>query len=124
MRRPLPRTLRSCLLLILMFAANPARPAHAVEERGWVSLELSGAFYDPEQALRDGYGYGAHGGFFLNRWAGVEALVHRSAPDLETPELGSASFLHYGGGIFLTPDRTRWTLPYVYGGIGMAKLER
>lgn len=124
MRRPLARTLRTSLLLVLLFAASPARPAHAVEERAWASLELSGVYYDPEQALRDVQGYGLHGGFFLNRFAGVEALVHRSAPDLETPELGSATFMHYGGGLFLTPDRTRWTLPYVYGGIGMAKVER
>ncbi|HLQ67869.1 MAG TPA: thrombospondin type 3 repeat-containing protein [Candidatus Limnocylindrales bacterium] len=124
MHRPLARIARWPLLLILFLSAPPAPPARAVEERAWVSLELSGVFYDPEQALRDVQGYGARGGFFLNRFAGVEGLVHRSAPKLEVPETGSGTFTHYGVGLILTPDRTRWTLPYIYGGVGKAKAER
>src|SRR5687767_8501383 len=124
MRLPFAHAARWPLLLTLALSAGAASPARAVEERAWVSLELSGAFYDPEQSVRDVQGYGIRGGAFWNRWVGVEGLFHTSAPQLEAPEVGDASFTHYGAGIILTPDRYKWTLPYVYGGVGQAKLER
>ena len=124
MRRPLPRTLRTSLLLVLALFASPARPAHAVEERACGLARAVGRLLRPEQALRDVQGYGVRGGFFLNRFAGVEALGHRSAPNVEFPRRGAPRSRTTRRGILLTPDRTRWTLPYVYGGIGMAKVER
>lgn len=124
-RRPFVRAVRWPFLLFLLLAAG-ARPASAVEERAWVSLDLSGAFYDPEQALRDTYGFGARGAGFLNRWIGVEGMFHTSSPDLETNslEVNSGSFTHFGGGVIVTPDRYRWSLPYLYAGIGSAKVSR
>ena len=122
-RRPFVRAARWPLLLVLLFAAT-ARPAGAVEERAWVSLDASGVFYDPEQALRDTYGFGARGAGFLNRWFGVEAMFHTSSPDLESPSTEGGSFTHYGAGVIVTPDRYRWALPYVYGGAGAAKVSR
>ena len=125
LRPPFVRAARwPLLLLLLLLPAVTPRPARAVEERAWVSLELSGDFYDPEQALQDHFGYGVRGAGFLNRWVGVEGMFHRSSPKLETPAIGSGTFTHYGAGLILTPDRYRWTLPYVYGGVGSAKVSR
>jgi outer membrane protein OmpA-like peptidoglycan-associated protein len=122
--RPFALAARVPLLLSLVLSAAVAIPAHAVEERAWISLEASGAFYDPEQALRDTPGFGGRAAGFLNRWAGIEVLAHRSSPDLESPAAGGATFTHYGAGVILTPDRYRWTLPYVVGGFGSATLDR
>ncbi|MGE5179524.1 MAG: thrombospondin type 3 repeat-containing protein, partial [Bacteroidota bacterium] len=122
-RRPFVRAIQWPFLVLLLLGAA-ARPARAVEERAWASLELSGTFYDPEQGLRDKYGFGARAAGFVNRWAGVEGLFHHSSPDLESPATGTGTFTHYGVGVILTPDRYRWTLPYIYGGIGQAKSKR
>ena len=124
MRLPPARAARWVLVSSLLLSAWTAVPARAVEERAWVTLEISGAFYDPEQALQDAPGFGLRGAGFLNRWIGVEGLVHRSSPKLELPADGNATFTHYGGGIILTPDRYSWALPYLYGGVGMAKVDR
>lgn len=125
-RRPFVRAARWPFLTLLLLSAAVARPAHAVEERAWVSLEVSGDFYDPEQALQDHFGYGVRGAGFLNRFVGVEGMFHRSSPKLETASLSGTggSFTHYGAGLILTPDRYRWSLPYIYGGIGSAKVSR
>ena len=53
----------------LLLALAPA--ARAVDERGWLTLEVGGNFYDPEQGFRDGSGYGLRATGFLNRWLGV-----------------------------------------------------
>jgi len=79
--------------------------------------------YDAEQGLKDNFGYGGRAAFFLNRWVGLEGVGFYSKPKLETPAVGDATFTHFGGGLILTPDRYRWTLPYVYGGLGSAKLD-
>ena len=50
------------------------RPALAVEERAWVSLETGASLYDPEQALRDAPMFGLRAAGFLNRWVGVEGM--------------------------------------------------
>jgi len=118
------RAARGLLLLLLVLVAAPARWAHAVEERAWVSVELGADLYDPEQSLRDTYGYGARAAGFLNRFVGIEGMIHRSAPKLEAPASGDGSFTHFGAGVILTPDRYRWTLPYLYGGVGSAKVDR
>lgn len=123
-RRPFVRAARLPFVILLLLFVVTARPARAVEERAWVSLELSGDFYDPEQAVQDHFGYGVRGAGFLNRWIGVEGMLHRSSPKLEAPAVGDATFTHYGGGLILTPDRYRWSLPYVYAGVGSAKVSR
>jgi hypothetical protein len=122
--RPLARVARCSVLVSLLFSAASAPPARAVEERAWVSLELSGVFYDPEQALRDAPGFGIRAAGFPKRWIGVDGVFHRSSPNLESPAVGGGSFTHYGVGVIVTPDRYRWTLPYVYGGVGQAKVDR
>lgn len=113
--------LPAAVLLALVAASVP--PAHAVEERAWVSLQGGIAAFDPEQALKDSPTFGLRGGYFLNRWVGVEGLFATASPDFEQPASGSGSFTHFGGGLILTPDRYRWVLPYIYGGIGSAKAE-
>jgi len=97
--------------------------AYAVEERAWVSLGASGAMYDPEQGLKDNLGYDARASYFLNRWVGLEGIGFYSHPTRETPAIGKSTLTHYGGGLILTPNRYRWTLPYIYGGFGTAKLD-
>lgn len=116
------RALRLPALVILALAVTPST-GHAIEERAWVSVGAGTVMYDPEQGLRDNLGYGGRAAFFLNRWAGVEGIVFYSHPTLEAPAVGEAGLMHYGGGLILTPDRYRWTLPYVYGGFGSVKLD-
>lgn len=122
--RPFVRAARRSLLLILILSVVVAVPARAVEERVWVTLEASGTFYDPEQALKDAPGIGLRAAGFLNRWIGVEGMYNQSSPKLESPAVGDGSFSYLGGGVILTPDRYRWTLPYITGGIGSAKVDR
>ncbi len=123
MTRPRVRALLSAVLgWALVVCAAPA--AFAVEERVWLSLEGGADLYDPEQALRDGPGVGLRAAGFLNRWVGIEGLLHRASPSQEPTSLGDATYTHYGAGLILTPSRYSWVLPYVYGGIGTAKVER
>ncbi|TMQ63297.1 MAG: hypothetical protein E6K79_10365 [Candidatus Eisenbacteria bacterium] len=121
MASPLSRALRVPALVILALSTI-AQGARAVEERAWISLGAGGVFYDAEQGLKDNFGYGGRAAFFLNRWVGVEGVGFYSKPNLETA-VGDATFTHFGGGLILTPDRYRWTLPYIYGGFGSAKLD-
>jgi outer membrane protein OmpA-like peptidoglycan-associated protein len=107
--------------LLISFAANAAI---AVDERAWLSLEGGADLYDPEQALRDGPGFGIRAAGFANRWLGVEGLLHRASPSQDPTTLGNATYTHYGVGLILSPDRTKWILPYLYGGIGSAKVDR
>ncbi|MGE5176763.1 MAG: thrombospondin type 3 repeat-containing protein [Hyphomicrobiales bacterium] len=124
MHRPFARALRWPVLAALLLIAGTVPRAYAVEERGWFSLEAGSDLYDPEQALRDAPGIGLRGAGFLNRWIGLEGLYHRSSPDVEFPGTGGATFSHFGAGVIVTPDRYRWTLPYIYGGFGSAKVSR
>jgi outer membrane protein OmpA-like peptidoglycan-associated protein len=112
------------VLLAAPFAASSARVAFAVEERVWLSLEAGADLYDSEQALRDAPAFGLRAAGFLNQWVGVEGLYHRASPGQEPTSLGDATFTHYGGGLILTPQRSGWTLPYLYGGVGSVKVER
>ena len=107
-----------------VLAMSAARTAHAVEERVWVSGEAGVDLFDPEQALRDAPGFGLRATGFLNNWVGVEGLYHRSSPDMDPKTLGSATVSHYGGGLILTPQRTSWSIPYLYGGVGSVKVKR
>src|SRR5204862_2003721 len=107
-----------------VLAMSAARTAHAVEERVWVSGEAGVDLFDPEQALRDAPGFGLRATGFLNNWVGVEGLYHRSSPDMDPKTLGSATVSHYGGGLILTPQRTSWSIPYIYGGVGSVKVKR
>ncbi|HEU4724928.1 MAG TPA: OmpA family protein [Candidatus Eisenbacteria bacterium] len=109
--------------VLLAFAVGAVPPAHAVEERVWVSIEGGVAAFDPETSLKDAPSYGVHGGYFFNRWVGVDGVFTTSSPNLEQPALGSGSFSHFGGGLILTPDRHGWVLPYLYAGLGSAKAE-
>jgi len=109
--------------LVILALSTGAPGAYAVEERAWVSLGASGAMYDAEQGLKDNLGYDGRASFFLNRWVGLEGLVFYSHPTRESPIVGKSTLTHFGGGLILTPDRYRWTLPYIYGGIGSAKLD-
>jgi len=110
--------------LTVVLALSLARPALAVEERGWVSLETGASLYDPEQALRDGPTFGLRATGFLNRWVGVEGMFNRSSPHQDPSFLGDATVTHVGGGLILTPQRYGWTLPYLYGGMGTVKVDR
>ena len=122
MAPPLSRALRvSALIILALSAAAPG--ARAVEERVWVSLGPSGVMYDAEQGLKDNFGYSGRAAFFLNRWVGIEGVGLYAHPTREVPIEGKSTFTHFGGGLILTPDRYRWTLPYIYGGIGTAKLD-
>ena len=122
MALPLSRALRVPALVILALSTIAPR-AHAVEERAWVSLGAGAVMYDAEQGLKDNFGYSGRAAFFLNRWVGLEGLGLYAKPKLETPAVGDATFTHFGGGLILTPDRYRWTLPYIYGGFGSAKVD-
>ena len=106
-----------------LFASAAVRVAHAVEERAWLSLEAGANLYDPEQALRDAAGFGLRGTGFLNRWVGVEGLYSRSSAKQDPTNL-DATVSHYGGGLILTPQRSAWALPYLYGGLGSVKVKR
>jgi len=108
--------LPAAILLALLAGSIPR--AHAVEERAWITAEGGVIAYDPEQGFKDGAGLGLRGDFFLNRWIGVDGLFNTSSPTLEEPSTGSGTFTHFGGGLILTPDRNRWVLPYLYGGLG------
>src|SRR5882672_3811479 len=108
-------------VVLAMFAA---RTASAVEERIWISGEAGVDLFDPEQALRDAPGFGLRATGFLNNWVGVEGLYHRTSPDMDPSTLGKATVSHYGGGLILTPQRTSWALPYLYGGVGSVKVKR
>jgi len=120
----LPRFRALALPAFAIFAlATTVSTALAIEERAWVSLGVGGAMYDPEQGLKDNLGYGGRASFFLTRWIGLDGIVFYSHPTLEAPAVGEAGHMHYGGGIILTPDRYRWTLPYIYGGIGSTKVD-
>lgn len=109
--------------VLLALAVGCVPPAHAVEERAWVSLEGGVAAFDPETSLKDAPAFGLHGGFFLNRWVGVDGVFTTSSPNFESPHAGSGTFSHFGGGVIVTPDRYSWVLPYLYAGIGSAKAE-
>ena len=98
-------------VVLLALVAGGVPRAHAVEERAWVSLEGGVAAFDPEQALKDSPAYGIRGGYFFNRWLGVEGLFATSSPHFEQPSVGSGSFSHLGGGLIVSPDRYRWVLP-------------
>lgn len=121
MASPVTRALRLPILLVLALAAATST-AQAVEEKVWVSLGPGGIFYDPEQGVKDNVGYDGRAAFFLNRWVGVEGLYFYAHPTVEEPNIGKSTFTHFGGGLILTPDRFRWTLPYIYAGFGSAKL--
>jgi outer membrane protein OmpA-like peptidoglycan-associated protein len=107
---------------VLAFLAA-AHPADAVEEKAWVSIGAGGVFYDPEQGLKDNAGFDARASYFLNRWIGVQALYFYSHPTVEQPNTGKSTLTHFAGGLIVTPDRYRWTLPYLYAGFGSAKLD-
>lgn len=117
--------LRAALSVTLaaLFASFAVRVAQAVDERVWLSLEAGANLYDPEQALSDAAAFGVRGTGFLNRWVGVEGLYSRSSTKTD-PGLRDATFSHYGAGLILTPQRTAWALPYLYGGLGSAKVKR
>src|SRR5690349_11508391 len=100
-----------------VLALSLSRPALAVEERLWVSLETGASLYDPEQALQDAPMFGVRASGFLNHWVGVEGMYGHSSPHLSPTSLGDATVTHLGGGLILTPQRYGWTLPYLYGGI-------
>jgi len=112
---------RTAVLLATIIIYAPR--AAAVEERAWITLDSGVQAYDPEQALRDGPGFGLRGGFFLKRWVGVEALFTTASPTLEQPATGDGSFSHFGGGLILTPDTHSWILPYLYGGLGSVSVD-
>jgi hypothetical protein len=109
-------------LLIAMVALSASK-SWAVEERAWITLDGGVQAYDPEQALKDGPGFGLRGAFFLNRWIGVEGIFTTASPTLELPLTGDGAYRHFGGGLILTPDTHSWILPYVYGGLGSASLD-
>lgn len=121
-RAALGAALGVALGTVLALTAVPR--ALAVEERGWLTLEGGSDFYDPQQALRDSPGFGLRAAGHLNRWIGVEGLLHRASADQDPPTLGSATYTHYAAGLVLTPDRYTWVLPYLYGGYGSVKLDR
>ena len=123
MHQPYARALFTPLLAILFLLGGMAPRAFAIEERAVISLEAGSELYDAEQALKDGPALGLRAGGFLNRWIGIEGMLSTASPKLEAPT-GSGTFRHYGAGLILTPDRYRWVLPYIYGGIGSASVER
>ena len=118
------RALLLPLLAVLIILGGSTRAAFAVEERALISLEAGAQLYDPEQAFKDGPAYGISAAGFLNRWVGIQGNLHTSSPKLEAPATGDGSFRHFGAGLILTPDRYRWALPYLYGGIGSASVDR
>ena len=123
MHQPCARALFTPLLVFL-FLGGIAPRALAVEERALISLEAGSELYDAEQAFQDGPAFGVRAGGFLNRWIGIEGMLSTASPNLEAPATGSGTFRHYGVGLILTPDRYRWVIPYIYGGIGSASVER
>ena len=123
MASPRARAIRLLALFLSILLWNVGR-AQAVEERVWVSLEGGGTFYDVEQAMKDGASFGLQGAGFLNRWIGVQGLFSTASPTLEVPATGDGTFRHLGGGLIVTPDRYRWTLPYLYGGLGSVSVDR
>jgi OOP family OmpA-OmpF porin len=117
---PFPFRFSTFLLVGSALLLLAAPRALAVEERGWLTLETGGDFYDPEQQLRDGVGFGIRGTGFLNRWFGVEGMFHTASPSEDPKSLGSATFSHYAAGVLFTPDKNQWVIPYLYGGYGAA----
>src|SRR6266850_1619107 len=117
------RAVRSLALGALLILGVHSK-ALAVEERGWLSIDGGSVFYDPEQALRDSPVVGARAAGFFNRWVGIEGMIHRSSPKLEKPLVGDGTYTHFGANLILTRDRYRWVLPYLYAGIGSAKIDR
>jgi outer membrane protein OmpA-like peptidoglycan-associated protein len=107
----------------LMPLFSPPRPALAIEERLMLSAGPSAFFYDSKEGLKDGIGLDVHAAGYVNRWIGLEGLFSTASPTLELPATGSGTFTHFGGGLIVTPDRTRSTLPYLYAGLGSAKTE-
>ena len=124
MHQPCARALLAPLLATLILLGGIAPQAHAVEERAVISIDAGSELYDAEQALKDGPAFGVRAAGFLNRWIGVEGLLSTASPKLEAPATGDGKFGHYGAGLILTPDRYRWVLPYIYGGVGSASVER
>ena len=124
MHRLCARALLTPLLALLIILGGSTRTALAVEERALISIEAGAQLYDAEQAFKDGPAYGLGAAGFLNRWVGIQGNLHMSSPKLEAPATGDGSFRHFGAGLILTPDRYRWALPYLYGGIGSASVER
>ncbi len=118
------RVLLTPLLALVLLLGGAVPTAWAVEERAVISLEAGSELYDAEQALKDGPAFGLRAAGFLTRWIGVEGLISTASPKLEAPATGDGTFRHYGAGLILTPDRYRWVLPYLYGGIGSASVER
>ena len=114
---PAARAVRVAVLASLVVISQ-APKAFAVEERLWVSAGPSASFYDPEQALKDGPGLTLQAAGFLNRWVGVQGTFLTAAPKWESPFTGDGSFTHFGAGVIVTPDRYRWSLPYLYVGLG------
>ena len=110
--------------VLAVFVLAPSRPAHAVEERGWISLEAGAALHDPEQALRDSPVFGLRATGFLTRWVGIEGMINRSSSKQDPTTLGDATVTHFGGGLILTPTRDGWSLPYLYAGAGNLKVDR
>jgi outer membrane protein OmpA-like peptidoglycan-associated protein len=117
MASPAARAVRRTVLTSLVLISL-APKAFAVEERLWVSVGPSASFYDPEQGLKDGPGVSLQASGFLNRWVGIQGTFLTAAPKWESPLSGDGSFTHFGGGVILTPDRFRWSLPYLYVGLG------
>src|SRR5262249_31653425 len=109
------RALRLCLLIALCLAAA-APAARAVNEKVWFSLDPGGVFYDPEQGFKDNFGIGLRAAGFINRHLGVEGLFTTSSPNIEA-QSSDGTFTHFGGGLIVTPDRTAWSIPYLYGGL-------
>ena len=123
MASPAARAIRLSALFLSILALG-ATQAQAVEERVWASLEAGGTFYDVEQALKDGASFGVQGAGFVNRWIGIQGLLGTASPTLEKPATGDGSFRHLGVGAIVTPDRYRWSLPYLYGGLGSVSVDR
>jgi len=115
------RALRLCLLITLCLAAA-APAAWAVNEKAWFSIDPGGVFYDPEQGFKDNFGIGLRAAGFVNRHLGVEGLFTTSSPNIESQSTGG-TFTHFGGGLIVTPDRTSWSIPYLYAGLGSAKAD-
>ena len=109
------------LLSAASFSLGFAPRAYAIDERLMVSAGPSALFFDPLQGLKDGVGLDVRATGFLTKWAGIEALYSTASPSLEEPASGDATLTHLGAGLLVTPDRTRWTLPYLYAGLGSAK---
>ena len=117
----LGRAVRVSLLVALCLTAT-APAAHAIDEKAWFSIEPGGVFYDPEQALKDNFGIGLRATGFINHHIGVDGLFMTASPKVES-SIESGSFTHFGAGLLVTPNRTGWSLPYLYAGLGSVKAD-